>query len=275
MPTGALLLALASAGVHATWNVLLAGAGDTRVQAAAQMTVSAIVWAPICLAVWDIDGAAVPYLLAAAVLQLVYFVLLAAAYEVGEMSLVFPLARGTAPLLVAMAAAVGRGGSFGAGQALGIVAIAIGVVAVRGLRGPWHGRDTVLALATAATIAGYTVLDRYGVRHANPLTYVWLELLPGALVYVTWTLRTRGRAAVRAAATSPRGLVAGVGGLGSYLLMLAALRLSSAAPVAAVRETSVVVAVALAAIVLHEPVGRRRAAGALVVAAGTVLVAVA
>ena len=272
MHTGALLLALASAFSHALWNLLLAGARDTRTAAAAQLLVSVVVWAPVALLAWDVEGEAVPYVLAAGAFQLAYFGLLAAAYEAGELSLVYPLARGGAPLIVAMVALAGAGGGFGAAQALGIVAIAVGVVAVRGLRGPWRGRDTVLALATAGMIAGYTVIDRYGVQHANPLTYVWLELLPCAVLYVAFVVRTRGAAAVRAA-VERRAIVAGIGGIGSYALVLAALRLESAGPVAAVRETGVVIAVGLGAVVLGERVGRGRVIGALVVAAGTALVA--
>jgi drug/metabolite transporter (DMT)-like permease len=158
-------------------------------------------------------------------------------------------------------------------QVLGILAVALGVIAVRGVRGPWRGRDTLLAAATAATIAGYTVLDRYGVRHANPLTYVWLEVLPTALVFAAVMARRRGAAAVRAA-IGRRTIAAGVGGIGSYVLVLAALRLAAAAPVAAVRESSVVIAVGLASLVLGERVGRRRMAGAVAVALGTALVAV-
>ncbi|MCW2966656.1 MAG: EamA family transporter [Solirubrobacteraceae bacterium] len=272
MPTDALLLALAAAVVHAAWNLLLARAPDARTGAAAQLIVSIVVWAPIALIVWRVQNAALPYLGASCVLELAYFSLLAAAYSEGELSLVYPLARGGAPLLVALAAAVGVGGSFGALQGLGIVAIALGVVAVRGVKGPWRGRDTLLAGATAVTIASYTVLDRYGVRHANPLTYVWLELAPVAVIYAAVMARRRGVAAIREAIGLPS-IVAGIGGIGSYVLVLAALRLTSAAPVAAIRESSVVIAVGLASVVLGEKVSRARLAGAFVVAAGTALVA--
>jgi uncharacterized membrane protein len=272
MPTTALVLALASAGVHALWNLLLAGARDTTTSMAGQLVVSLVAWAPIAALTWDLDASALPYLLPASLAQLAYFALLAAAYEAGELSLVYPLARGGAPLLVALVAAAGIGGSFGVAQAVGIAAIGAGVIAVRGIRGPWRGRDTALAAATAATIATYTVLDRYGGRHAAPLTYVWLELVPAALLYVGYVTRRRGAAAVRAAIGRST-IVAGIGALGSYALVVAALRLGAAAPVAAVRETSVVIAVALAALVLGERVGRGRMLGALVVAAGTALVA--
>ena len=272
MPTSALLLALASAFVHAGWNLLLARSPDSRTSAAAQLLVSMAVWAIPCFVASRLDSEAVPYLLGASVFQLGYFALLAAAYDSGELSLVYPLARGGAPLIVALVAALGAGGSFGAWQAVGIVAIALGVIAVRGVRGPWGGRDTVLALSTAACIAGYTVLDRYGVQHASPLTYVWLELVLTAIVYTAWVLRTRGSARLRAA-FDRSAVIAGIGGIAAYVLVLAALRLSAAAPVAAVRETSVVLAVILGAVVLGERVSRARYAGAAVVVAGIALVA--
>src|SRR3954454_158450 len=265
MPADALALALAAAVIHAAWNLILAGAPDSRLAAAGQISVSVVVWAPVALIVWRIEGAAVPYLVAASLLQLMYFAFLAAAYSEGELSLVYPLARGGAPVIVLLIAAAGFGGAVSGLQVAGILAVAIGVVAVRGLRGPWRGRDTLLAGATAATIAGYTVLDRYGVQHANPLTYVWLELLPCAIVYTGVMARRRGVAAVRGAIGRPV-VIAGIAALGSYVLVLAALRLASAAPVAAVRESSVLIAVALASVFLGEQVGRSRMAGAVGVA---------
>lgn len=273
MPTGALLLALAAAVVHAGWNLLLAGASETRNAAAAQLLVSMLVWSVPALALWRVEGDAVPYLLAGAALQAAYFGLLVAAYEAGELSLVYPLARGGAPVLVLLVAAAGAGGHVTAVQGLGIVVVGAGVVAVRGVRGPWRGRDTLLAGATAATIAGYTVLDRYGVRHANPVTYVWLELVPSFALMTGLAWRRNGPRAIRGA-VGRASIAAGVGGLGSYALVLAALKLASAAPVSAVRESSVVIAVGLAALVLGERVTRARMAGAVAVAAGTALVAV-
>jgi len=272
MPVDALLLALAAAVLHAGWNLVLARQPDSRLGAAGQLIVSTIVWAPVAFVLWRIESAAVPYLVAASLLQLAYFAFLAAAYEAGDLSLVYPLARGGAPVIVVIVAAAGAGGAVSAVQVVGILAVALGVIAVRGLRGPWRGRDTGLAAITAATIAGYTVLDRYGVRHANPLTYVWLELLPSAFGYAGMMAWRRGPGAVRKAIGTPT-IVAGIGALGSYALVLAALRLASAAPVSAVRESSVVIAVGLASVVLGEHVGRRRMAGAVVVAAGTAMVA--
>src|SRR4051794_41523991 len=121
--------------------------------AAAQLLASVVVWAPLALVVWRVESEAVPYLVAASALQLAYFALLAAAYAEGELSLVYPLARGGAPLIVAVLAAAGAGGAISGVQAAGVVAIGCGVVGVRGLRGPWRGRDTLLAGGVALCIA--------------------------------------------------------------------------------------------------------------------------
>src|SRR5436190_1028065 len=121
----------------------------------------------------------------------------------------------------------------------------------------------------AAVIAGYTVVDRYGIHHANAAPYLLLVMLGPALVYPVGVGRRRV-----AAALSPATVVVGAASAGAYLLVLLALRLASAPAVAAVRETSVVIATALAALVLHERVGAARLAGATLVVAGVVLLAV-
>ena len=155
-------------------------------------------------------------------------------------------------------------------QALAYALAAAGILLVRGLGGKSDRLALVLVAAIACCIAGYTILHRYGVQHANPVTYVELVLLLPALVYPL----ALGRRRVSNAFGLQTAL-AGVGMLGAYGLVLAALQLASAASVAAVRESSIVIAVGLAALVLREPVGPRRLAGAAVVAAGVALIALA
>ena len=126
-------------------------------------------------------------------------------------------------------------------------------------------RDVGFGLAIGAVIASYTLVDSEAMEHARPIAYFALVLAPCALLYplvgrTRPELQRPHRAHVR-------------GHLGAYLLVLAALRLAPAAPVAAVRETSVVIAAILAAAVLHEPVGARKLAGALAVTAGVALIA--
>jgi drug/metabolite transporter (DMT)-like permease len=262
VPADALGLALAAALVHALWNLLLAGARDSQAATAVGMCVGCVLFAPALLG--HVSAGAWPYVAASSALELAYFVLLALAYSRFELSAVYPLARGSAPVFVLLA-----GGVALVLQAVGVVLVACGVLLVRGLRrGDW--RETALALAVGACIAGYTLVDKSGLRHADPLPYLELVLIVPALGYAAWIGRPRLRAALGWHAA-----LAGVGMFGAYALTLAALRLAAAAPVAAVRETSIVVATLLGAVVLHEAVGRARAAGAVVIVAGVAAIALA
>jgi drug/metabolite transporter (DMT)-like permease len=166
--------------------------------------------------------------------------------------------------------ALGHGTS--AGQAAGVLAVAAGVVLVRGIGGEPDARGIALALATGIFIAGYTVVDKEGVQHAAPLPYLELVLIPVALLAVPLVLRRRGAAALRAAVTFQTAAVS-ITLFVTYLLILVALKLAPAASVSAVRETSVVFAAGLAAWLLREHVTRWRFAGAALVASGIALLA--
>ncbi len=267
MSAAALGLALTAACLHAGWNVLLGGARDVLAATAVALCVSVLAAAPIAAATWDVSAEALPYLAASAVLELAYFLLLARAYQGGEVSVVYPLARGGAPVLVLLGA-IAVGVRPTALEIAGVALVAIGVVAVRGgLRG--DGRSLALGLAVAACIAGYTLVDNAGIEHAGPVAYLELVLLPATAVAVLAAGPARLRAELR-----PATVVAGLAGFAAYCLVLFALRLAPAAPVAAVRETSVVIAVALAGLILHEPVGPRRFAGASLVLAGVLALAI-
>src|SRR3954454_1637931 len=102
VPFAAFALALSSAFVHATWNLLLARARDTEAATAVALIVGTLVFAPVAALTWELDSGVWPYLAASAVLEIAYFALLAAAYDRGELSVVYPVARGSAPLLVAV-----------------------------------------------------------------------------------------------------------------------------------------------------------------------------
>src|SRR5919201_703495 len=145
MPLSALLLALAAAFVHALWNLLLARAPDTRTATAAALVVSVVVFAPVCAFVWSAEAAVWPYIVASSALQLTYFALLVAAYTRADLSVVYPLARGSAPVLVLVvgAAFVGEGAS--AAQVAGVLLVATGIVLVRG-RAPRRGVGLALTI---------------------------------------------------------------------------------------------------------------------------------
>jgi len=270
--TTALALVLASAAVHALWNTLVADAEDAHATSAVALLAGAALFAPAAALTWDVDGEAIPYLLASAALELAYFGLLAAVYTRAELTFAYPVARGTAPVLVLVVSVAILGVSLGVWQVAGVLAVALGVLLVRGVGRAEDPRALLLALGVAGCIAAYTLVDDAGIEHAAALPYFEAVLVLSAIPYAAAVARARGRAALRRAATWRAG-VAGVGMVGAYVLTLAALELAEAAPVAALRETSVVMA-AIAAVVLgRERAPVRRIAGAVAVVAGVAAIA--
>lgn len=269
MPAAALAFALAAAFVHALWNVLIARARDPEAATAVALVVAEIAFAPPAIVLWRVHRAAWPFLVSSSLFELAYVVLLAAAYRRVALSVVYPVARGAAPVLVLVIGVLALGASASWGGVAGVLLVAIGVLLVRGLRRA-DPRGLAFGLAIAGTIAAYTLLDKHGVQHAGPLPYVELVMLGPAIVYSAGVTKVKGLAAVRAE-IGPATIAAGIATLGAYALVLAALQRASAASVAAVRETSVVIAAALAVVVLKERVSPERLAGAALVAGGVAL----
>jgi drug/metabolite transporter (DMT)-like permease len=271
--TAALIFVLTSAALHALWNALVAGAKDTHVTTAVALTAGALVFAIPAALTWDVDQQAVPYIVASAALELLYFVLLAAAYSRAEYTFVYPIARGVAPVLVLVISVLFLDAKVGLPAALGVLAVTGGVLLVRGLRG--SGADAAalaFALGVGACIAGYTLVDDHGVRHAGAIPYFECILVLVAVPYVV-TIAVRRGVAPLVAAVDRRSLPAGGAMVAAYVLVLAALERAEAAPVAALRETSVVMAAAGAAIAGRERVPPARIAGAVLVVAGIAAIA--
>src|SRR5581483_10721613 len=181
MPLSALGLALAAACLHALWNLLLARERDTAATSAVSLVAFVLVLAPIAAATWRVEGSAWPYVAGSAALELAYVVLLAAAYRRYELSLVYPLARGLAPVFALVIVVAVVGSSPSAGEIAGVVAVAAGILLVRGAGA--SGRGAPLALVIAGCIAGYTVIDRYGIHRANAAPYLMLVMLGPAIAY--------------------------------------------------------------------------------------------
>jgi drug/metabolite transporter (DMT)-like permease len=268
MPASALGLALAAAALHASWNLLLARERDPEAVTAVSLGFFVLALVPLAVATWRVEGAAWPYILGSGALELAYVALLAGAYRRHELSLVYPLARGLAPVLALVIVVIAVRDIPSAGEIAGVLIVAAGILLVRGVRRGTRG--AAMAVTIAASIAGYTVVDRYGIDHANAAPYLLLVMLGPAVAYPL----SVGRGRLAAAARPPAALI-GIAAAATYLLVLLALRLASAPSVSAVRETSVVIATALAWLVLHERVGRRRLVGSAVVAAGIALLALA
>jgi drug/metabolite transporter (DMT)-like permease len=270
VPVSAFLFALGAAFVHALWNLLLARARDPEAAGAVALLVAVVVFAPVAVLRWEIEAEAWPYVAASSLLELVYFALLGAAYRRAEVSVVYPLARGLAPVLVLVVGVLALGADSSAAQAAGVVLVGLGVLLVRGLRRPAAASGVLFGLAIACSIAAYTLVDDEGIRFANAVTYLELTLVVPAIGYAAGIAAVKGRSALRAE-LGPASVVAGIGMWVAYGLVLAALARAEAAPVAAVRETSVVIATVGAALVLQERVGPARVAGAVLVAAGVAL----
>ncbi len=273
MPASALALALGAAFLHAFWNLVVARAPDIEAATAVALVVGIVAFAPVAVLAWDAEAEVVPFIVATSALQVTYFVLLTTAYSRAELSFVYPIARGSAPVLVLVGGIAVLGEAASAAQAGGVLLVALGVLLVRGVRGPAALADLALALSIGACIAAYTLLDQRGIEYASPVVYQELSMIPATLAFLLLVVRRRGRGPLEAAIGLPA-LAAGLATFGAYVLVLAALARAPAASVAAVRETSVVIATALAVPILHERVGVARMAGAVVVVVGVVLLSV-
>jgi drug/metabolite transporter (DMT)-like permease len=271
VPATALILALAGAFVHAAWNLALAGEPDVHAATAVAVVAGVVLLAPVALADWRLEADAWPYVAASAALELLYLALLATAYARAAAGFVYPTARGAAPVFVLLIGVLALGQDVSGLAAAGVAAIAAGIVLVRGPSGPRGAADLALALAIGGCIAGYTLVDQKGVGHASTPTYLLLVFVFAGAGYVAGAWRARGGAALRSA-VSLRTVLAGAGFFVAYGLTLAALKEAPAAAVAAVRETSVVIAVAWLALSGRERVTGRRAAGAVAVACGVALI---
>jgi len=273
----AFALAFTAAWLHAGGNVFLGRRSEPEAAVALMLLIGVVAFAPVAALTWRVEAEAVPYIVASALLELGYFAFLAAAYRAADVGLVYPVARGSAPVLALLGAVVIMGLSTSAGQIVGVVAVTIGILLVCGVGiadASSDRRGVLLALATAVFIAGYTLVDKEGLEHAGPIPYIELVLIGPALVYGAFVLRTRGGAAIRGEAT-PRLVLVALLLFGTYILVLLALREAPAASVSAVRETSVVIATVLAALAAHQPLRPSRVAGASLVALGVALVALA
>jgi drug/metabolite transporter (DMT)-like permease len=273
MSGGALALALGAAFLHALWNVLLAGSRDSVAAAGGLLLFGAALLAPFAL-FGELSSEALPYVAASSALELLYFVLLARAYRGGELGVVYPTARGSAPVLVLAAGVLGLGTGVSGLGVVGVLLVAAGVLLTSGIgrlvphtgtNVPLPSRDLAFGLAIGATIAAYTLVDSEGLDHADPLPYLFLIAAVSAVAYNGGLLATGrapnldARTALTAAAT-----------FGAYAMVLGALQLAPPAPVAAVRESSIVIAALMAWLFLGEP---RRLGGAALVAAGVVAIA--
>lgn len=297
MPPLAIALALAAAVLHVAWNVLLKTSEDPLRTAVRLQVVAALLLGPAALVAWLAGGRPAPHpggialVLGSAVLETLYFLFLSTAYRGGALSLVYPIARGSAPLLAVAAGVAVLGEHLTPGGWAGVAALLTGILLVVG---PWRAvgmtgatdrRAVGFALATGATIAAYSAVDRVGVRLMEPWLYA--ALLAVATAVLLTAVAAAGRRSGRIQSvliTDPgsdrrsarRDVAAGVLSAAGYLLVLIAYSVAPLAAVAPLRESGIVLAAAWGAVRLGEAsdrgdAGRSVAAAGLVVAGAGLL----
>lgn len=270
----ATFLALGSAVLHAAWNLLVKTSSDRLIAAWGLYLTGGILFLPLFLVI-DRPGAdALPFLAASSVVHVVYVVALTRAYQHGDFSFTYPLARGGGALIAAVGGVVFLADSL---SGLAWLAIAIVVGGLASLVGPGVSRIALLwAGVTAGMIGTYTTIDAAGARRSSGLGY-GIAIVLGAGVVLTAALVGSGRAGrLRPALRREwrRFLVGGVCSTLAYSMVLAGARLAPVGYVAALRESSVVLGAGAGWLFLHERLGRARLASALVVTAGLVLLIV-
>ncbi len=266
------LAVLLAALLHAAWNAMIKGSADAQLQTAATVG-SAGLMAAVCLP-WVPFPApdAWPFIGASVVTHMAYYGLLAAAYRHGDLALTYPLMRGVAPLLATLLGATLLG-EWPAPQAgVGVALVSAGVIAL-GARSPGHtprGRATGLALANAAVIAAYTLIDGVGARRSgDALGYAAWIFAANAVPCTAWICAVRGREVWRHLAHHPLPALGGGAASGvAYAICLWAMTAAPIALVAALRETSVLFAAVLGSSLLGERLTWLHWVGVAAVAAG-------
>lgn len=269
--TEATLLALGSAALHATWNLLIKTSPERFLTAWGQFLIGGLLFVPVLVVVGPPGTAVLPFLVASSGVHVVYVAALVRAYHHGDFSFAYPLARGGGALLAAIGGVLFLSDTLSGGEWLAILVVVAGLVSL--VR---PGVSTVAlawAALTAVTIGTYTTIDIEGARRSAGFSYgISLVLGAGLALTIAGVLVGRAPAFVRSLRTSWRRYALG-GALTTvaYSMVLAAGRLAPAGYVAALREFSVVLGALGGWLVLHERLGRHRVYSSVVVAAGLVL----
>ena len=275
MTLGVFLAVLGAAFLHALWNALIK-LGTSKVGG---MVILSIVEVPIGLAVVmlspAIDPAAIPWVIAAGCTHFAYKFFLTYAYDRGDLSRVYPIARGAAPMIVALVGAVFLADAVTGQEYLAIAVLAAGILLMaRGVFSSGEDRRLLpFAIGSACATATYTLIDGMGARVSG-----------SAAAYVAWvfvadgTFFTLGMLALRGWGVIPRhwqawrmGAFASAASYGAYAVSIWAMTLAPIAVVAALRETSILFAVLIGWLAFGERMNAEKAVAALVIVAGVIL----
>jgi drug/metabolite transporter (DMT)-like permease len=271
------LAVLAAAVTHAAWNAIAHSIKDQTLAFALIGAGGAAVSIPLVIVAAIPRSSSWPYLLASVGIHVFYNLLLMQCYRLGEFSQVYPLARGVSPLVVTILAATFVHERLALYQIAGVVVVSAGL-AFLVFAGRPPGRGAFLAaVGTGLTIAAYTTVDGVGVRaSASPVGYIgWLILLQSLCVPLFAAVRRRDVLVKQPRRILLSGLLAGALSVLAYGLVLWAQTRGALAPIAALRETSVIFGAIIGTLVFREPFGRARITATLLVVAGIGLLNVA
>ncbi len=273
MTLSVLGIVLTAALLHALWNALVKVSADRAVTLGLVATghcLPALVLLPFVPVPF---AAAFPFIIASTVIHWAYYYFLNVSYRFGDLSLIYPIARGTAPVMVALGATIWANEYLSVWAWAGILTISAGIMILAAVR---HAdkRGIGAALLNSAIIAAYSVVDGIGIRlSGSPIGYV-VWLFAAEIIVAVFVIASRFE---RARSISQRSLVLGLsGGVISGLAYALALFAKTLAPigiVSAVRETSVIFAALIGVYWLGEGPARRRLVAASVVALGVIILA--
>ena len=290
MTTTAFALVLLSAFAHAGWNFLLKKGLDHEAFVWWIQATITVMFLPLAVVIAIVDPMEAKgwiFVVGTGILHAFYFLFLGRGYARGDLSQVYPIARGTGPALVPILGVLILSESVSSQAVGGIIAILAGIFVVY-----WSGRmalmfrhplmflrepGTLYAVATGLFIASYSVWDKVGVRHVAPFLYMYLMALGTGVLLTPYILRTGGMEAIRGEWRANSWNIVIVGALTflAYGLVLSALEISKVSYVWPTREIGIVVAVLLGSLVLKEPFGRGRVLGSLLVVLGVGAIALA
>jgi len=273
LPLIVTLAVLAAAVTHAIWNAIAHGIKDQTLAFALIGVGGTAAAIPLIIATALPGPASWPYLLASVAIHVFYVLLLMQCYRLGEFSQVYPLARGVSPLVVTILAAVLLHEHLALPQIAGVIVVSAALAfLVFGGRRPGRGAF-LAAVGTGLTIAAYTMADGVGVRLSHsPAGYIaWLMLLQSLCVPMFALIRRRGVVLKQPPRILLSGLAAGALSVLAYGLVLWAQTRGALAPIAALRETSVIFGAIIGALVFREPFGRTRVTATILVVGGIML----
>ena len=270
-------LVLLAALLHASWNAMAKSGGEPQFSIASYRLISAICCIPL-LFIFPLPLAeSWPLLIASVIIHTAYYVTLSMSYRVGDLSQMYPLFRGLAPVLVVIGAALFAGELLPPGAMLGIGLVSLGLMSIT-FSGGKLGRMSPVALrwglATSFLIAAYTVADGMGVRLAgNPFSYIiWLFLFEPVPIGL-WLLARQRAGWFNYMRSKPFKVGGGaLAAASAYAMVIYAMSVAPMALVSSLRETSVIFAALIGTLLFREPFGRQRILAAIIVCVGVVLI---